>query len=41
MHIEQVLGDVPKNARCACAQEKEARAGPASAAEKKSRWWQR
>jgi hypothetical protein len=36
-HIEQVLGDVPREQRCRCFEE-EAASGTARPAEKK-RWW--
>jgi len=36
MHIEQVLGDVPKNKRCTCRTE----AASASPADGDRKWWQ-
>jgi hypothetical protein len=37
MHIEQVLGDVPKAERCACREE--SRGAPASGASGANPWW--
>jgi hypothetical protein len=39
MHIEQVLGDVPRGERCRCADDK-AQAVPESKPRKAHSWWQ-
>jgi hypothetical protein len=40
-HVEEVLGDVPRDQRCACASASTATAAPKAVAEEKRPWWRR
>ena len=41
MHVEQVLGDVPKAERCHCNERREATVAAPEQEQEAKRWWQR